>query len=71
MDKNGKNVNQSGYLIDSDGNIIDKHGNVALKKKILDENGEIPAVYKSGKLLLSSKNSKPSMKQSKEFDKKI
>ena len=36
-----------GYLIDTDGNVIDKQGKIIFKKEVLDEDGDIPKIYKN------------------------
>jgi len=42
----GRRVNAMGYLIDGNGNIVDKVGNQVFKHEILNENGDIPRVFK-------------------------
>ena len=41
-------MNAKGYLIDGVGNIVDREGNRVLDKDILDEEGEIPKVFRNG-----------------------
>lgn len=36
IDKQGKRVNEFGYLIDADGNLVDKRGRVKLHKSIVE-----------------------------------
>ena len=50
VDQDGRSVNAKGYLIDKVGNIIDRKGNRIFDKDILDEEGEIPIVYRKGVL---------------------
>lgn len=39
-----------GYLVDRFGNVIDIHGKVMFEKVVLDTDGEIPSVFRSGLL---------------------
>jgi len=50
IDRNGKRVNRKGYLIDADGNVINKHGNLMFEKELLDNEGDIPKVFRTGLL---------------------
>jgi len=50
IDNKGHKVNSKGYLIDSDGNVIDKDGYVMFPKKILDNEDDIPKVFRTGLL---------------------
>ena len=50
IDRDRKRVNQRGYLIDEHGNVIDKYGKIMFDKEILDEEGEIPKVFRTGLL---------------------
>lgn len=43
-------MNAKGYLIDKVGNVIDRKGNWILDKDVLDEEGEIPKVFRKGLL---------------------
>ena len=47
MDNQQQLVNPMGYLIDTDGNVIDKQGEIIFKKEVLDEDGDIPKIYKN------------------------
>jgi hypothetical protein len=49
-DNQGRKVNSKGYLVDKDGNVIDKKSNVVFKKKLLDNDGDIPKVFRTGLL---------------------
>lgn len=49
-DKKGRPVNGRGYLIDKDGNVIDDRGKPMFDFCILEEDGEIPAVFRTGLL---------------------
>jgi hypothetical protein len=57
IDRDGKLVNARGYLIDKDGNVIDKYGKKMFDKEILDEEGEIPKVFRTGLLKSDSGSS--------------
>jgi hypothetical protein len=50
IDREGNRVNQKGYLIDKDGNVINKHGKVVFTKDLLDNEGDIPKVFRTGLL---------------------
>ena len=50
IDRDGRRVNERGYLIDSNGNVIDKNNKVMFDKDILDAEGEIPKVFRTGLL---------------------
>ena len=43
-------MNQKGYLVDKDGNVINKHGKVMFPKSLLDQDEDIPIVFRSGVL---------------------
>jgi len=50
IDKKGRLVNIRGYLIDKSGNIIDIRGKMMFDRIILDRDGEIPIVFRTGVL---------------------
>ena len=50
IDRDGKKVNARGYLIDNNGNVVDKNNKIMFDKDILDEEGEIPKVFRTGLL---------------------
>lgn len=50
IDRQGRRVNSKGYLIDKDGNVINKHGKVMFKKDLLDNEGDVPKVFRTGLL---------------------
>mmetsp|Transcript_47785 Transcript_47785/g.64798 ORF Transcript_47785/g.64798 Transcript_47785/m.64798 type:complete len:286 (-) Transcript_47785:1639-2496(-) len=50
IDGRGRRVNPKGYLIDNDGNIIDRRGKHMFDKDIIDSEGEIPKVFRTGLL---------------------
>lgn len=54
VDNDGNLVNSKGYLIDKDGNLIDKRGNKMLPNNVMDADGEVPKIFRSG--LLRSKS---------------
>jgi hypothetical protein len=43
-------VNERGYLIDGFGNVVDRDGNIMFDKIVLDSDGEIPQVFRTGLL---------------------
>ena len=49
-DNQGRKVNSKGYLVDKDGNVVDKKQNVIFKVKLLDNDGDIPKVFRTGLL---------------------
>merc|ERR1719183_574683 len=49
-DNQGRKVNSKGYLVDKDGNVIDRKKNVMFKNKLLDNEGDIPKVFRTGLL---------------------
>merc|ERR1711981_350701 len=50
IDRNGKRVNRKGYLIDGAGNVINKYGRIMFEKELLDNEGDIPKVFRTGLL---------------------
>lgn len=50
VDNQGKRVNAKGYLIDKDGNVINKDGRIMFKKELLDNEEDIPKVFRTGLL---------------------
>ena len=50
LDRQGKQVNVKGYLIDQYSNVIDKQGKIMFEKDILDSEGDIPKVFRTGLL---------------------
>lgn len=50
IDNQGQVVNERGYLVDEYGNVIDHDGNEMFDKIVLDKDGEIPAVFRTGLL---------------------
>lgn len=56
FDKRNRKVNKLGYLIDSNGNVIDQHGKLMFEKNVLDDEGEIPKVFR-GRFLRSDSDS--------------
>lgn len=43
-------MNQRGYLIDTQGNVIDQRGKRIFDRNVLENDGEIPAVFRTGLL---------------------
>merc|ERR1711998_423007 len=50
VDRQGRRVNAKGYLIDRGGNLVNKSGKVMFNKGLLDADGDIPKVYRTGLL---------------------
>lgn len=50
IDQEGKRCNSKGYMIDDDGNVINKHGKRMFDKKLLDNEDDIPKVFRTGLL---------------------
>ena len=50
IDSQGRFVNQKGYLIDEHGNVINKNGKKMFGKELLDAEGDIPKVFRTGLL---------------------
>lgn len=50
LDNQGQVVNERGYLIDGFGNVVDRDGNVMFDKIVLEADGEIPQVFRTGLL---------------------
>ena len=44
-DKNGKQVNQKGYLTDQDGDVINHSGDLVFEKEEMQPNGELPLIF--------------------------
>jgi len=45
-----KTVNQGGYLIDLSNNIVDKEDNVMFEKSLVDNQGQLPELFRGGYL---------------------
>jgi hypothetical protein len=56
-DRKGQRVNQKGYLVDKAGNVINKHGKVQFFKDVLEPDGDIPPVFRTGLLRTGSGSS--------------
>ena len=50
IDRQGRRCNSKGYLIDKDGNVINKNGKMMFKSNLLDNEGDIPKVFRTGLL---------------------
>jgi hypothetical protein len=50
VDRMHRAVNKRGYLVDRNGNIVDKRGKLMFDKAVLDPDGEIPPVFRTGLL---------------------
>jgi hypothetical protein len=50
VDRENSRVNQKGYLTDAAGNVVNKLGKVAFQKELLDNEADIPKVFRTGLL---------------------
>lgn len=50
IDRSGRRCNSKGYLINDDGHVINKYGRTMFDKKLLDNEGDIPKVFRTGLL---------------------
>lgn len=50
VDSKGRRVNSKGYLIDDQGNVVNKRKHKVFGKKLLEEDGEVPKVFRAGLL---------------------
>lgn len=50
IDREGKRVNEKGYLVDGKGNVVNKNGKLVFEKELLDNDGDIPKVFRTGLL---------------------
>jgi hypothetical protein len=59
VDRKGKRVNSKGHLVDPNGNVINQDGRnqVQFKKGVLDPDGDIPKVFRTGLLKSDSDSS--------------
>ena len=57
MDRQGRLVNQSGFLVDSFGNVIDTRGKMMFGKHLLDGKGDIPEIFRVNLLRSDSQSS--------------
>lgn len=57
VDRNGRRVNRKGYLIDNDGNVINKFGKLVFEKILLDNDDDIPKVFRTGLLKQDTESS--------------
>lgn len=57
MDKQGRLVNQKGYLCDKHGNVVDCRGKLVFEKNLLEHNGDIPEIFRSNILRSDSQSS--------------
>jgi hypothetical protein len=48
LDNKGRKVNKRGYLIDDNGNIKNKRGYKVFGKTLMEDDGEIPKVFRTG-----------------------
>ena len=57
VDRDGRVVNQKGYLVNAAGDVIDRRGRVMFDRDVLDAEGEIPKVFRTGLLKSDSASS--------------
>jgi hypothetical protein len=50
VDSKGRRVNSKGYLVDEQGNIVNKRKQKVFSKRLLEEDGEVPKVFRAGLL---------------------
>ena len=50
VDSKGRRVNSKGYLIDDLGNIVNKRKGKVFDRRLLEDDGEIPKVFRAGLL---------------------
>lgn len=50
LDRQGRSINESGYLIDANENIINIKNQLVLNKAVLDANGDVPFIFRGGQL---------------------
>ena len=41
-------MNEKGYLLDKDGNVVNKRGYKVFSRVLLEEDGDIPKVFRTG-----------------------
>jgi hypothetical protein len=49
-DTKGRKVNEKGYLLDEAGNVVNKKKQKVFGKRLLEEDGEVPKVFRAGLL---------------------
>jgi len=57
VDRQGRLVNEKGYLCDGYGNVVDVRGKVVFEKALLEHNGDIPEIFRSNILRSDSQSS--------------
>jgi hypothetical protein len=50
VDSKGRRVNEKGYLLDADGNVVNKKRKKVFNKFLLEEDGDIPKIFRTGLL---------------------
>ena len=50
LDTKGRKVNDKGYLVDDTGNVVNKRKQKVFGKTLLEEDGEVPKVFRAGLL---------------------
>ena len=57
VDRQGRLVNEKGFLVDQYDNVIDVRGKVVFEKALLEHNGDIPEIFRSNILRSDSQSS--------------
>jgi hypothetical protein len=50
LDNQGQVVNERGFMVDGFGNVVDRDSNIMFDRVVLDPDGEIPQVFRTGLL---------------------
>lgn len=50
VDNKGRRVNEKGYLMDDNGNVVNKKKNKVFNRFLLEEDGDIPKIFRTGLL---------------------
>jgi hypothetical protein len=50
LDTKGRKVNEKGYLLDNAGNVVNKRMQKVFDKRLLEDDGEVPKVFRAGLL---------------------
>lgn len=57
VDNQGRKVNPKGYLVDDNGNIVNKRGYKVFSRILLEDDGDIPKVFRTGLLRKDTQDS--------------
>ena len=50
IDSKGRRVNEKGYLLDENGNVVNKKKKKVFGRKLLEDDGDIPKIFRTGLL---------------------